>query len=119
MAGPIDYNKWNGTLKFLAGMLDGERALSLAEALAEDYFRVSPEGAIYAMIYGPNIALAAECMLENRSIDRKAESVDKILNADMRLTVICAYNSGAYDADEVLEEMLSKKQEKISLWKKR
>lgn len=118
MTQPIDYPHWSGTLTFLAGMLNGEEALELAETLTDDYFRVAPESAIAAMIDSPNIALAAACLLENKSVDKKNELVDKILNADMFLTVISAYHSGAYDAEEVLEEFLSKKQRRIDQWKR-
>lgn len=95
MTNLTDYERWNGTLKFLAGMLDGNEATELVKVIAGDAPRKMYSMAEMLADLEPNteldlqeyriigdltldIFLAGECIDENNDVDTEDELINEI-----------------------------------------
>ncbi|MBI4980620.1 hypothetical protein HZC30_03645 [Candidatus Woesearchaeota archaeon] len=95
----IDDERWSGTLKFLTGMVDGDKASELVKIIAGDSIRyiltlpddahdaeLSPQDYYVGGASMLNILLAGECAEENKDIDLEDELINEIWLAYKRLS---------------------------------
>ncbi|MBI4980623.1 hypothetical protein HZC30_03660 [Candidatus Woesearchaeota archaeon] len=88
---------WKETLKFLAGMLDEDKAKGLIELITEDYFSTKDE--YDPRKYNPHLddlCLAAKCALENEN-----------LNYDENSTLQMVFEEGCDKSIELFREGVS------------
>lgn len=112
MAQPIDYARWNGTLTFLAGMLDEGKTIELIEKMSRDYLEAKSHYPIEE-VYLSDLRLIARCMAEKGYIlarHAKGEGLVTILSNDSIRITTC---QGELNLAENLIEVVVKCENKL------